>query len=179
MKNSQSVAVLLMAGGLVLSPATGAATLAQMQQLDAATPPGSRIVCERNYPAQDDVRPALRLVYNAVVTGRKGPRTEFRVGLSFYPSGSSEPDTVIHFTQSVTLGQDEQMEETDPASVSVRLPYGTADDEQQLAARVRREQTAPGQLPYSQIAFTTFPDYVVNIPGIPRGYCRVKTADRA
>lgn len=179
MKHNNTVAVLLVAGGLMISPAVRAATLTQMQQLDAATPPGSHIVCERNYPARDEARPALRLVYNAVVTGRKGPRTEFRVGLSFYPSGSSEPDTVIHFTQSVTLEQDEQVEETDPGSVSVSLPYGTADDEKQLAARIRREQTAPRSLPYSQIAFTTFPDYVVNAPGIPAGVCRVNTGGRA
>lgn len=179
MKNNQSVAVLLMAGGLVLSSATGAATLAQMQQLDAATPPGSRIVCERNHPARDAATPAYRELITGVVTARQGHRTEYQVELAVYPSGSNTPFSLIRFTQAVTLGEDAQTVTIDPASLSVSLHGATADEERQLFESIRRDQPATSQDPYSQTEFTTFPDYVVNEPGIPTGYCRVKTTDRA
>lgn len=179
MKNNQSVAALLIAGGLVLSPATGAATLAQMQQFDAATPPGSRIVCERNYPARDAATPAFRDVTTGVVTAREGHRTEYQVELAVYPSGSNTPFSLVRFTQVVTLGEDAQTVTIDPASLSVSLHGATGDEERQLLESIRRDTPTTTQDPYSQTEFTTFPDYVVKEPGTPTGYCRVKTADRA
>ena len=148
-----------------------AATLAEVDRLNAAYPPGSVILCLSELPGDGkDIKPTT-LTVRAKVDEREENRAVYHTSITWLAAGSSAGLTLAY---RMTLHGDEtgQYSKIDPDSMQVTLPGASPETEKIILQGFRERLTADESfVPYSQIEITDFPSYISHNPGQPPSYC--------
>lgn len=162
---------------------TCAATREEMQQLDAAYPPGSVVICHTDLPGDGKLSLPTTMSSRGKVGSRENGHTLYDVSVTWHSKGAKEGvagDMTLSFRMTQRSDEKGQYSLIDPESMAVSMPTaGPAAEKTILEGFRRRFGGTENFTPYSQIEITEFPAYITHEPGEAPSYCRREVHEHA
>ncbi|SNY79788.1 hypothetical protein [Enterobacter sp. CC120223-11] len=158
----------------------GAATRKEMQQIDAAYPPGSVVVCHSDIPGDGKLNYPTTMLSRGTVTSTGQGRTIYDVSVTWRmksQAGRADTDLTLTFKMHQRSDATGQYTLIDRDSMAVSMPAaGPASEAIALDGFRRRFGGTENFTPYSQFEITTFPSYINHTPGEAPMYCHKEAA---
>ncbi|EBG0675821.1 hypothetical protein GZD23_004037 [Salmonella enterica subsp. enterica] len=156
-----------------------AATREEMQQIDAAYPPGSVVVCRSDIPGDGKFSYPTTMLTRGKVISAGQDRVTYDVSITWHTKNTpARADTDLTLTFRMQQRSDEKGQYTliDTDSMAVSMPAaGAAGEAVTLDGFRRRFGGKENFTPYSQFEITTFPAYITHNPGEAPLYCHKET----